>query len=130
MNNKYIMYVLFGVLTFLAFNQTVYAACPLGGDVVRDLKGVLNIFKYVAPAIVIVFTVYETVMALTKGTLIDDSKRLWKRLLKRLVYAMLLFFIPVLVGFFGELFGILDEDEGVTQIRGKGQVQITETYNR
>ena len=119
-NNKYFTYVLFGLFAFLAFSPNVFAAaegCPLGENVVKDINGALKIMTYVAPAIVIVFTVYETVMALTKGNLVDDSKRLAKRLLKRLVYALLFFFIPVLVGFFGKLFGVLDEDQCINQIR-------------
>lgn len=84
--------------------------CPLGADVTKDLYGALKIFKIAAPLLVIGFTIIEFVQALAKGDITAELKKLSKRLLKRCVFAVILFFLPVLVNQIMQLANVWDEN--------------------
>lgn len=71
--------------------------CPLGEDVTKDVYGLLKIIKIIAPLLVIALTIFEGVISLTKGDIQSDMKKLYMRLIKRVIYAVILFFLPVLV---------------------------------
>lgn len=92
-----IFYILFAFSMLFVFTVNVYASCPLGPDVTEDLHGVLKIFNILAPLICIVFSIIEMVKALTKGDAEGELKTVAKRFGKRMIYTLLLAFIPVLV---------------------------------
>lgn len=71
--------------------------CPLGPDVTKDLYGVLMILKIVAPLLCIGLSVFDAIKAVAKGDPSTDLKAVAKKFLKRMMYALILFFIPVLV---------------------------------
>ena len=100
----------FGV-TFM-FSQSVYAYCPLGPDVTKDLYNVLKIINYAAPLLCIVYTTIEMIKSLSKGDIQGDLKPLAKKFLKRLMYTAILFFLPILVDLFMQLAGVWGEDGG------------------
>lgn len=84
--------------------ETVYAeendvgdGCPLGPKVTKDLYGILKIFKIAAPLIIVALTIWEVVNSLLKGDVTSEFKTLYKKFLKRLMYAVILFFLPILV---------------------------------
>lgn len=83
--------------------------CPLGDDVTQDLVGVLRIFKIAAPILVLVYTAYETIKALTEGDMQAEAKKLFKRFAKRCIAAVLLFAIPVIVDAVFQLLNVWDE---------------------
>lgn len=91
-------------------DSSLYTGCPLGKDVTKDLYGALKIFKIVAPLLVIGFTVFEFVQALAKGDITAELKKLSQRLLKRCIYAVILFFLPVLVNQVMQLANVWDEN--------------------
>ena len=88
----------------------LYTGCPLGEDVTKDLYGALKIFKIAAPLLVIGFTIFEFVQALAKGDITAELKKLSQRLLKRCIYAVILFFLPVLVNQVMQLANVWDEN--------------------
>ncbi len=91
-------------------DPTYYTGCPLGEDVTKDLYGALKIFKIAAPLLVIGFTIFEFVKALAKGDITSELKKLSQRLLKRCIYAVILFFLPVLVNQIMQLANVWDEN--------------------
>lgn len=97
MKKKLIM--LLTILVFM-FPVTVLAEegyCPLGPDVTKDLYGALKIFNVVAPVLCIGLSVYEAVKAISKGDASSDMKKIASRFGKRVIYTVLLIFLPLLV---------------------------------
>ena len=92
-----IFLALFAFSMLFVFCANVYADCPLGPDVTEDLHGVLKIFNILAPLICIVFSILEMIKAITKGDAEGELKNVAKRFGKRMIYTLLLAFIPVLV---------------------------------
>ena len=68
------------------------------------LQDVFNLIKYAGPVLCIALSVIEFIKAIAsqdKDALIKATQRT----LKRLIYALILFFIPGLINFFFELLG-------------------------
>lgn len=86
----------FLVFTFL-FSIDVYAYCPLGADVTKDLYGVLMILKIIAPLLCIALSIFDAIKAVAKGDPASDLKNVAKKFGKRMLYAIILFFLPVIV---------------------------------
>lgn len=97
--------VLILLLTSFFLIGTVDAACPLGPNVTKDLSGALKIFRIAAPLLVIALTIIEGIRAVASGNADAELKKVSKRFLKRVIFAVLLFFIPVLID---QLFILLD----------------------
>ena len=92
-------FLLMVILTCVLFVPVVYAGndCVLGPKVTKDLTGVLNIIRIVAPLILFAMTLFETIKALAKGDGGADFKNVFNRLKKRFIYLILLIFIPTIV---------------------------------
>ena len=74
------------------------------GDFANYLQQIFNVFKYLAPALVIVVSIVEFI----KATASDDKDALMKATKKtgtRIVLAILLFFIPGLINFLFDKLG-------------------------
>ena len=99
------------VATF-AFSMDVFAYCPLGPDVTKDLHGILKIINVAAPLLCIVFSVLDVLKTLTKGDAMGNTKPVVHRFFKRLLYTAILFFIPILVDQFMIMTGVWDEEGG------------------
>ena len=84
---------------------SVFAAevCPLGSDVTKDLYGALMILKIVAPLLCIFLSLFDAIKAITKGDPASDLKVVAKKFFKRMIYALILFFIPVIVDLFFQM---------------------------
>ena len=85
------------------------AWCPLGDDVTKDLVGVLRIMKILAPILVVVYSTYDAVLALTKGEIDKEQKALFQKFAKRVAAAILLFIIPVIVDQMAQLMNVWDD---------------------
>lgn len=107
-----VIYLVFVVVVSFVFADNVFADCPLGARVTKDLSGVLKIFKIIAPCLVVGYSIYEAIMALTKGDVAADMKKVAKRFAKRLVYAVILFFLPVLVDIIMQMADVWDANGG------------------
>ena len=121
------------VMMFL-FVGNVYADCPLGPDVTEDLHGVLKVFNFLAPLLCIVFSIIELIKAITKGDAEGESKVVAKRFGKRMIYTLLLAFIPVLVDEVMTMAGFWNEngkcDLNVFEENGASGVNGTTTTKR
>lgn len=87
-----------------------YTGCPLGADVTKDIYGALKIVKIVAPLLVLGLTIVELVMSVAKGDIQAETKKLTTRLVKRLIYVVILFFLPVLVNQLMIMANVWDEN--------------------
>lgn len=83
-------------------------ACPIGyqSDTYKDLIGILDIMKIAGPLLVVGFTIFELIKATASGDSQAEFKRISSRLVKRLVYCVILFAIPILVEVGLKLMGI------------------------
>jgi hypothetical protein len=91
-------------------NGEDYKFCPLGDDVTKDLVGVLRVMKILAPLLVIIYTTYETVIAITQGKIDEEQKKLFNKFARRVGAALLLFAIPVVVDAMMQLLNVWDSD--------------------
>lgn len=94
---KKFSYISILLFTVFAFSGAVYAACPLGADVTKDLYGILKVIRIAAPLLVIAFTIFEAIQAITKGDAAADLKKVATRFGKRCIFAVILFFLPILI---------------------------------
>lgn len=92
-----IYYIATFLVFFLMITFDVFANCPLGPDVTKDLYNVLNVMKIVAPLLCVVLSIYDAIRAVAKGDPATDMKAVAKKFGKRMIYTIILFFIPVLV---------------------------------
>lgn len=98
MKKSNILYYIATILVFSSFLMPeVFAWCPLGEDVTRDLYGVLKIFQIAAPVLCIVFSTLDVVKTVAKGDADAEMKKLAQKFGKRMIYTVLLFFLPILV---------------------------------
>ena len=73
--------------------------CSSLGMLRKDLQGIFKIFKIVAPILVIVLSIYDFIKAIT-GKVDGEMKKVFMKLLKRLAFALILFFLPNILDFF------------------------------
>lgn len=111
MQNKEKSHILLVILILgvILISPNVYAgSCPLGPDVTRDLYGALKIIRIVAPLLVIVYSTLDTVKALTKGDGGSELKKVAQRFGKRAIYAVILFFLPMIIDLFMQMADVWD----------------------
>ena len=87
-------------LSFFAFDRLVYAAngfdCDSFGDVKQDMKNLFDFMKVLVPLLVIGLSTFDFIKAITEKD-DKDIKKAFSRLMKRLICAVILFFLPVLL---------------------------------
>ena len=93
---------------------TVYAAtdtmdCEDLGDLKRDLDNFFNFFKAIIPLLVIGLSTYDFIKAITAKD-DKDIKKSFTKLMKRFIYAIILFFLPILIEL---LLGLIIENADV-----------------
>ncbi|MDE6292374.1 MAG: hypothetical protein K2L98_01690 [Bacilli bacterium] len=97
------------IMGIIFVSPNVYAgSCPLGPDVTKDLYGALKIIRIVAPLLVIVYSTLDTVKALTKGDGGAEFKKVVQRFGKRAIYAVILFFLPMIINIFMQMADVWD----------------------
>lgn len=99
-SKNYIYYLATAFLfSFLLISEVIAEEvnCPLGPNVTRDLYGILKIMKIAAPLLCIGFSAWEAVRAVAKGEADAEIKKVVTKFGQRMIYAVILFFIPVLV---------------------------------
>ena len=104
---KYSKFVI--IFLIMLFPITAYAGCPLGPSVTGDLSGALKIMRILAPVIVIIYSFKDGVQALYGKDIDANSKAVYKKFLKRIAYAVLLFVIPVIVDLLMQVMNVWDE---------------------
>lgn len=119
---KNIFLVCFSLLSLFTFNMSVKANsfdvvqpivdnCSLLGDVNVDtspaywLNWILNLMKYIAIIALLVLVTMDFLTALVQNDK-DALKKAGTKAIKRFVYCVILFFVPNIVNFLLNLFGI------------------------
>ena len=98
MKNKNIIYYIATIILFsFLLIPDVFAWCPLGEDVTKDLYGALKIFQILAPIFCIAFSVFDVVKTVSKGDADAEMKKVAGKFGKRVIYTILLFFLPIFV---------------------------------
>lgn len=64
----------------------------------QDIEGAFNLFKVVAPIFVVVMSTYDFIKAIT-GKVDGDMKKAFTKLMKRFAFAIILFFLPIILNF-------------------------------
>ena len=81
----------------------------MGVNVTKDLAGILRIIKIVAPILVIGYTIYEGIVALTKGGVEAEGKKFFNKFVRRVGAAVVLFAVPVIVDQMMQIMNVWDE---------------------
>ena len=115
---KTTLYIILALLILVP--NVVYAACPLGPEVTKDLKGILGIFQILGPIITVVFTIWDLIVGLTKGEIEKEFRTIWQKVYKRVIAAFFLFFIPLLLNQAFILFGLYDNESCDLSGNGSG----------
>lgn len=107
-NKRFIYIFMIMFLVMFGFKTIVFAdglSCNSWGTVLTDLQNVFNFVKIVVPLLIIGLSTYDFIKAVTAK---DDKglKKAFQILLKRLVYAIILFFLPVLINLLLELVAV------------------------
>lgn len=86
-------------------------SCPMFGDPESEgdlayyMQTAFNIMKYVGILMLIGFTVMDLINGVTSG---DDKEiqKIGTKFLKRFIYAVLLFFLPIIINFVFDILGL------------------------
>ncbi len=107
-SRKNYIYIAYAFLIMFGFNKIVLADgdvnCNSMGDLKTDLNNLFNVLKIVIPLLVIGLSMYDFIKAITAKD-DKDIKKAFQKLIKRFVYAVLLFFLPVLINLLLDLIG-------------------------
>lgn len=109
---KFILPILIIGLFICMPNVFAKSVCPIGteSDTYQDLMGVLNIMQIAGPLLVVGFTIYELIKNSAEGDTSAALKKTSGRLVKRLIFCVLLFAVPILVNVLLQVMGIIDEN--------------------
>lgn len=107
-NKKFIHIFLFLYLVLFGFKTIVLAdglSCNSWGTVIKDLQNVFDFVKIVVPLLIIGLSVFDFIKAVAAK---DDKglKKAFQALIKRIVCAIVLFFLPVLINLLLELVAV------------------------
>ncbi len=107
-NKKFIYIFMIMFLVMFGFKTIVFAeglSCNSWGTVLKDLQNVFDFVKIIVPLLIIGLSTYDFIKAVTAK---DDKglKKAFQILLKRFVYAIILFFLPVLINLLLELVAV------------------------
>lgn len=94
-------------LVMFSFNTIVLGAdttnCNSYGDLKQDLQNVFNLVKIIVPLLVLGLSTVDFIKAVTAKDE-KDTKKAFMTLLKRIVYAIILFILPMLINLLLDLF--------------------------
>lgn len=101
MKKKFIKVFCYIYLSLFAFNNVVLAKefdCDSFQGLKTDLQNIFNFFKILVPLLIVGLSTYDFIKAITEKD-DKDIKKAFIRLMKRLIYAVILFFLPVLLNY-------------------------------
>ena len=94
--------VMFGFKTIVSADSI---QCDAWGDALQDLQNLFNLLKIVIPLLVIGLSSYDFIKAITSKEA-KDVKKAYHTFLKRLILAVVFFFLPVLINLFLDMAGV------------------------
>lgn len=100
---KYFFIVMVTIMTKNVYADASTVCSPLG-VLKQDIQGAFNVVKIVAPILVIVFGIYDFIKAMT-GKVEGDMKKAFQKLMKRIIFAIILFFLPMILDW---ILGLVD----------------------
>lgn len=106
--NKSIKLIMFLYLVMFGFKTVVFAdnqQCKAWGDALQDLQNLFNLLKIAIPLLVIGLSSYDFIKAITSKEA-KDVKRAYQTFLKRLILAVVFFFLPTLINLFLSMAGV------------------------
>lgn len=106
-DKKYLKIISYIFLLMFSFNKIVFAEglnCNALGDLKTDLENLFNLLKIILPLLIIVLSIYDFIKSITAKDE-KDMKKSFQNLIKRFIYAVILFVLPVLINFLLEFFG-------------------------
>lgn len=74
-------------------------------EVQELVRNILNLIKYAGPILVVVLTIFDLIKAALSGDA-GELKKVSGRFIKRVIAAVLLFFIPIIIGLIFDFFNI------------------------
>lgn len=95
-------------LVMFSFKTIVFAdsiQCNAWGDALQDLQNLFDLLKIVIPLLVIGLSSYDFIKAITSKEA-KDVKKAYQTFLKRLILAVIFFFLPVLINMFLDMAGV------------------------
>ncbi len=95
-------------LVMFGFKTIVFAdsiQCDAWGDALQDLQNLFDLLKIIIPLLVIGLSSYDFVKAITSKEA-KDVKKAYQTFLKRLILAVIFFFLPVLINLFLDMAGV------------------------
>ena len=107
-NKNIFKYIFFTFLMMFSFKSLVFAdelSCSDLGEIRTDLNNVFNFIKIVVPLLIIGLSTYDFI----KGIAAKDEKGLKKAfstLIKRIICAIIIFFLPAIINILLDLIGI------------------------
>lgn len=107
--NKVLRIILLIFMGIITFETKVFAAsttqCNQLSDLKVDLQNLFNFLKILLPLLIIGLSIMDFIKAIT-GDKDRELKKTFKRFVKRLVLAVLFFFLPVLINLLLDIFMI------------------------
>ena len=101
-NKKYLYIFMSLFLVMFGFKTIVFAednACTKWTNVTRDLQNIFNFAKVVIPLLIIGLSSVDFIKALASKEA-KDVKKAFNTLIKRFVYAVIFFFLPIIINLF------------------------------
>lgn len=92
--------------------------CNIGTSIVSMIYNVLKWAKYIAPALIIVFTMLDFIKAIASQN-DDDMQKAQSKFVKRLIVAAILFLLPLIINFILQTFGFYSEKCDITDLFSK-----------
>ena len=87
-------------------------------DKIDAVNNVLKWAKYIAPALIIVFTMLDFIKAIASQN-DDDMQKAQSKFVKRLIVAAILFLLPLIINFILQTFGFYSEKCDITDLFSK-----------
>lgn len=105
---KFIYICMYLYLVLFGFKTIVFAEdlnCNSWGRTLQDFKNIFNFLKIIVPLLVIGLSSYDFIKAITSK---DDKgiKKAFNTFLKRLILAVIFFFLPVVINLFLDIAGV------------------------
>ena len=104
---KVLHFIMFIYLIMFGFKTIVFAdglSCDSWGVLKKDMQNVFDFAKVLIPLLVIGLSSYDFIKAVTSKEA-KDIKKAFNILVKRFIYAIIFFFLPVFLNFLLEMVG-------------------------
>ena len=103
---KILKYIGFTYLMIMTFNKKVFALrCTDLGEIKNDLQYFFNLIKIILPLLIIGLSIVDFISAISSKNE-RDLKKTFNKFVKRVVLAIVFFFLPLLINVALDLFMI------------------------